>query len=190
MIQLKSQANRVAGWIRNLLKAKEDLKMDERALLQSIGQMLDEKLNTGLGAFEKKLDKKLDKRFEAFEEKLDKKLDKRFEASEEKMSKRFNQMDERFDQMDERFDQVEDRLGKVEGRLDGVEGRLGKMELTIENELRPNIQMLVEGHQVLYDKMCTFERKYVDIPEKVEVLTSVVKSHTRDIELLKASKTS
>ena len=67
----------------------------------------------------------------------------------DKMDVRFDRMDERFDRMDERFDGVDRRIDGVDKRIDGLDARLSRVEndvtsikLTIENELRPNIQTL------------------------------------------------
>ena len=48
---------------------------------------------------------------------------------------RFDKMDERFDRMDERFDRMDERFDRLENDVTSI-------KLTIENELRPNIQTL------------------------------------------------
>lgn len=159
--------------------------MNEKSLLQSIEQMLDKKLEANL---ERILDKKLDEKLEMnleriLDKKLDGQFDRRFGKFEQKMNERFDKVDERLDRVDERFNQMDERFNRVEARL-------GKVELTIENELRPNIQLLIEGQDMLYVKMCALEEKYAEIPEKVEVLNTVARKHTKEIEQLRAAKTS
>ena len=62
------------------------------------------------------------------------------------INERFDKMDERFDRMDERFDRMDNRIDKMEGRMeerfDRLENDVTSIKLTIENELRPNIQTL------------------------------------------------
>ena len=55
------------------------------------------------------------------------------------INERFDRMDERFDRMDDRIDRMEERM---EERFDRLENDVTSIKLTIENELRPNIQTL------------------------------------------------
>ncbi len=85
----------------------------------------------------------------------------------EVMNTRFDGIDKRLDKIDAhlgiidaRLDKVESRLGKVESRLDKVESRLGKVEsdikdikMTIENEIKPAISIIAEGHLNLDRKL-------------------------------------
>ena len=65
---------------------------------------------------------------------------------DQKIESLSNKIDERFEKIDERFD-------KIDERFDSVEGRLTNIELTLENEIRPNIQILAEGHSILLRKI-------------------------------------
>ena len=69
-------------------------------------------------------------------------------------------LDKRFDRVDERFDRLEGRMENLEGRMERIEGRVDKLEesvtnlqVVIENEIRPNIQILAEGHMMLNEKL-------------------------------------
>lgn len=76
------------------------------------------------------------------------------------LDKRFDKIDERFDKVDERFDKLEGRMENLEGRMEKIEGRVDKLEesvtslqLAVENEIRPSIQLLAEGHMMLNEKL-------------------------------------
>ncbi|MBR1451277.1 MAG: hypothetical protein IJ591_06115 [Lachnospiraceae bacterium] len=69
-------------------------------------------------------------------------------------------IDARLDKVESRLGKVESRLDKVESRLDKVESRLGKVEsdikdikMTIENEIKPAISIIAEGHLNLDRKL-------------------------------------
>lgn len=96
-------------------------------------------------------------------------------------NRRLDKMDERLDGIDERLDKMDERLDKVDERLDGIDGRLDKMderfdgmdkrfdgltllvtenarrlkniELTLENEITPNIMRVAEAHLDLSRKL-------------------------------------
>ena len=63
------------------------------------------------------------------------------------------QADGRFEQIDKRFEQIDNRFERLEKKVDGIDRRLINVELTIENELRPNIQILAEGQSVIMRKL-------------------------------------
>lgn len=41
------------------------------------------------------------------------------------------------------------RFNGIDKRLDGIEGRLTKIESSIENEIKPNINASLEGYQTV-----------------------------------------
>ena len=71
----------------------------------------------------------------------------------EQIDKRFEQIDKRFGQIDKRFERIDNRFERLEKKVDGIDRRLINVELTIENELRPNIQILAEGQSVIMRKL-------------------------------------
>jgi len=100
------------------------------------------------------------------------------------LDRRFDKIDERFDRVDERFDRLEGRMEKlegrveklegrmenIEGRMDGVEGGLRHLQLVVENEIRPQIQILAEGHMMLNEKL---DRVLENAKETEELKTRV-----------------
>ena len=57
------------------------------------------------------------------------------------------------EQADGRFEQIDNRFERLEEKVDGIDRRLINVELTIENELRPNIQILAEGQSIIMRKL-------------------------------------
>jgi len=93
------------------------------------------------------------------------------------LDRRFDKIDERFDRVDERFDRLEGRMENLEGRMEKIEGRVDKLEesvtnlqLVVENEIRPSIQILAEGHMMLNEKL---DRVLENAKETEELKTRV-----------------
>ena len=70
---------------------------------------------------------------------------------------RMTGVEERLDGLDGRITEVKERIGGLDGRITEVEGRLQQgitsINLTLENEIRPNIRFLAEGHMDLTRKL-------------------------------------
>ena len=63
----------------------------------------------------------------------------------------------------DRLDKIEVRLENVEARLDKVEADILNIQTTIENELRPNITIIAEGHLSLikkFDEIATMKQEH------------------------------
>ena len=89
-----------------------------------------------LNAIEELLDRKLE---EKLEEKLDKKLDEKLTA--------------RFDVLEGRMDHLEGRMDHLEDRIDSLDKQMKCISLTLENDIRPNIMRVAEGHLDLNRKL-------------------------------------
>ena len=93
-------------------------------------------------------------------------LDRQFD----KIDKRFDGIDERLDRMDERFDRMDERFDRLEGRVDKLEESVTGLQLAVENEIRPSIQVLAEGHMMLNEKL---DRVLENAKETEELKTRV-----------------
>ena len=52
-----------------------------------------------------------------------------------------------------RLDNMDSRLDNIETDVSEIKNRTLKIEVILENEIRPNIQLLMEGHKGLVDTM-------------------------------------
>ena len=59
---------------------------------------------------------------------------------------KMDQMEARMDQMEAKIDRMESRMDQMEAKLNQVESDVRDMKVTIENEIRVNIQRVAEGH--------------------------------------------
>lgn len=134
--------------------------MSENNLLELIYKetlgIKEQQINTN-----RRLDK-VDERLDGIDERLDK-VDERLDGIDERLDKvdeRLDKMDERLDGMDRRFDGVDERFEGMDKRFDGLtllvtenSRRLKNIELTLENEITPNIMRVAEAHLDLSRKL-------------------------------------
>lgn len=90
-------------------------------------------------------------------------LEEKFKEQDEKFShvenrldgidNRLDGIDNRLDGIDNRLDGIDERLNSVEKRLDIVEEQVADINMTLENEIIPNIKFIAEGHIDLKRKM-------------------------------------
>ena len=62
-------------------------------------------------------------------------------------------LDRQFEKIDKRFDGIDERFDRLEGRVDKLEESVTSLQLAVENEMRPSIQLLAEGHMMLNEKL-------------------------------------
>lgn len=102
------------------------------------------------------------------------------------------------DLLDQKLEPVHDRLEGLETRFDGLETKVDRLdervvgiELTLENDIKPNIKILAEGVMQNTERIERIEKKVEKldgIEANVDALMAAVKSHSNDIEILKAVK--
>jgi hypothetical protein len=80
---------------------------------------------------------------------------------------------------------VNEKFAKIEKRLDSIENLTIQNSLTIENELKPQIQIIAEQHLSLVEKINNIENKLDKQNVKYELLEMVVRSHDAEIKKLK-----
>ena len=106
----------------------------------------------------------------------------------DKMDERLDKMDERLDKMDERFDKMDERLDGIESRLEKVETLATKTQVTLENEIKPKINLLFEGQITLQNRFSQLDRMEEMLRElryDVQDLQHIVSWHSNDIRWLK-----
>ena len=95
---------------------------------------------------------------------------------------------ERLDKMDERFDKMDERLDGIESRLEKVETLATKTQITLENDIKPKINLLFEGQITLQNRFSQLDRMEEMLRElryDVQDLQHIVSWHSNDIRWLK-----
>ena len=80
-----------------------------------------------------------------------------------------------------------DKLDLILEKLEKLESEVVKTNLTIENEVKPQIKLLAEGQNTLLAKL-TPRSDVEELREEVDFLKSVVRAHEREIQELKKAQ--
>ena len=139
---------------------------------------------------------KVDERLDKMDERLDK-VDERLDGIDERLDKvdeRLDKMDERLDGMDRRFDGVDERFEGMDKRFDGLTllvtenaRRLKNIELTLENEITPNIMRVAEAHLDLsrkLDEALKIDREKEMMVLKINILDGEVRRLKERVDCL------
>ena len=78
-----------------------------------------------------------------------------------------------------RLDNMDSRLDNMESDISEIKKRTVKIEVTLENEIRPNIQLMMEGHKGIVDTMHDIKKDTVRI-ETIETELFATKEVTKD----------
>lgn len=95
---------------------------------------------------------------------------------------------ERLDKMDERLDKMDKRLDGIESRLEKVETLATKTQITLENDIKPKINLLFEGQITLQNRFSQLDRMEEmlrGLRYDVQDLQHIVSWHSSDIRWLK-----
>ena len=74
---------------------------------------------------------------------------------------------------------INSRLDNMESDISEIKKRTVKIEVTLENEIRPNIQLMMEGHKGLVDTMHDI-KKDTGLIETIETELFATKEVTKD----------
>ena len=112
----------------------------------------------------------------------------------DKMDERLDGIDERLDKMDERFDGIDERFEGMDKRFDGLTllvtenaRRLKNIELTLENEITPNIMRVAEAHLDLsrkLDEALKIDREKEMMVLKINILDGEVRRLKERVDCL------
>lgn len=94
----------------------------------------------------------------------------------------------RLDKMDERLDKMDERLDGIESHLEKVETLATKTQITLENDIKPKINLLFEGQITLQNRFSQLDRMEEmlrGLRYDVQDLQHIVSWHSNDIRWLK-----
>ncbi|MFR5070443.1 MAG: hypothetical protein ACLTE2_12340 [Eubacteriales bacterium] len=81
--------------------------------------------------------------------------------------------------VEEEIQPINSRLDSIETDISEIKNRTVKIEVTLENEIRPNIQLLMEGHKGLVDTMHEIKKDTSRI-ENIETDLFATREVTKD----------
>lgn len=93
-------------------------------------------------------------------------------------------LEQKLAKIEDRLDKVEVHLAEVNERLGVVEETVLQMNVTIENELRPNIHILAENYVPAAKKYEKESEKIIQMDTDIRTLKNVVAGHGKKIGML------
>ena len=77
----------------------------------------------------------------------------RIEGKVDNVDKRVDALDKKVDALDKRVDALDKKVDVLDKKVDTIDKRVSHIELTLEHEIKPDIQLLAEGHKTLMDNI-------------------------------------
>ena len=119
------------------------------------------------------------KKLDLILEKVDS-LDKKADG----LDKKVDSLDKKVDSLDKKVDSLDKRVTNLEDGMAEVRQRTAKLDMTIENEIRVNIQRVAEGHLDLSRKLDKCISMTSDVKAKQEVQDIYLNMHTNQLKAL------
>lgn len=91
---------------------------------------------------------------------------------------------EKVNYLDEKVDHLDEKVNNLEIDLQEVKQKVTKTDLTIENEIRVNIQRVAEGHFDLSRKLNKCIRLSNEIKDKQEIQDIYINIHNNKLGVL------
>ena len=94
-------------------------------------------------------------------------------------------------ELKELLSQLIGRFDKMENRMDSLEQTVTRIDLRLENEIGPTVQLLLENqvaNHTKLDKLPPMEEKLDDVHSRVQVIEDVVTDHSQTIKAFKQAK--
>ena len=91
---------------------------------------------------------------------------------------------EKVSSLDDKVSSLDKRVNILEADLKEVKQRVTKIDLTVENEIRVNIQRVAEGHLDLSRKLNECIRISSDIKDKQEIQDIYINMHNNKLMAL------
>ena len=100
------------------------------------------------------------------------------------LDEKVNSLDKKVSGLDEKVSSLDKRVNILEADLKEVKQRVTKIDLTVENEIRVNIQRVAEGHLDLSRKLNECIRISSDIKDKQEIQDIYINMHNNKLMAL------
>ena len=93
-------------------------------------------------------------------------------------------LDGKVNNLDEKVSNLDEKVNSLEIDLQEIKQRVIKTDLTIENEIRVNIQRVAEGHLDLSRKLNECIRLSNDIKDKQEIQDIYINMHNNKLKIM------
>ena len=122
-------------------------------------------------------------------EKLDLVLEKITDVDEkvESLDKKVETLDKKVETLDRKVEILDRRVETLDKRVIRVENDVRVIKLTIENEIRVNIQRVAEGHLDLFRNLNECIKLSNDVKDRQEIQDMYINMHNNKIRTLEAA---
>ena len=135
--------------------------MADIELLHAIGQMLDVKLQP----IHERLDR-MDERLDGIDERLD------------RMDERLDGIDIRLERLEVQVECMDKRLTNLEELVSKVSTRVKRLELVMENEIKPRLHTIEDCYLSTYRRYMEYSEKMKSAFVDIDILKKTVKGHS------------
>lgn len=104
------------------------------------------------------------------------------------IGKKVDGIEKKVDGIEKKVDGIEKKVNGLENKVDGLEKKVTMIQLDVENEVKPNIMRVAEGHLDLSRKLNENIKLSSDIQAQLESYDLVMKHHDNEISKLKIVK--
>lgn len=101
-----------------------------------------------------------------------------------RLDEKVNGLDKKVSSLDKKVSSLDERVNSLEGDMKEVRQRVTKTDMTLENEIRVNIQRIAEGHLDLSRKLDDCVKISSDIKAKQEIQDIYINMHNNKLKAL------
>ena len=111
-------------------------------------------------------------------------LNTRMNSFQDDINNRIDILSKRLDKNTDKVDILSKQLDENTRKLDTVAEDVSKIKITVENEIKPRIGLIAEGHQPIVEKVTSLTEDMEVVKFDVDIVKKVVKTHSKELNKL------
>ena len=111
-------------------------------------------------------------------------LNTRMNSFQDDINNRIDILSKRLDKNTDKVDILSKQLDENTRKLDTVAEDVSKIKITVENEIKPRIGLIAEGHQPIVEKVSSLTEDMEVVKFDVDIVKKVVTTHSKELNKL------
>ncbi len=111
-------------------------------------------------------------------------LNTRMNSFQDDINNRIDILSKRLDKNTDKVDILSKQLDENTRKLDTVAEDVSKIKITVENEIKPRIGLIAEGHQPIVEKVTSLTEDMEVVKFDVDIVKKVVTTHSKELNKL------